>query len=66
MNFQFLNIIIWSAVLVIIGVLFLMENEVFLRDNRVERSLYIGLQRPIWAACLSWISYACIFNYGGK
>lgn len=63
---QPLNLMVWSAVLVLIGALFIMERKVIVRDDRVEHSLYVGLQRAIWAACLSWISYACIFGYGGK
>ncbi|KAJ8916787.1 hypothetical protein NQ315_005792 [Exocentrus adspersus] len=33
--------------------------------NQLENSFYIGFVRPVWAACLAWVIFACVSGHGG-
>ncbi|PSN39087.1 hypothetical protein C0J52_07351 [Blattella germanica] len=44
-------------------------NSVLLPEDffpRFESSIYIALSRSSWALGVGWVSYACVFGYGGQ
>lgn len=66
--FCFLQLIItamWIVVFSVIVFLFLYQNEADHNHTRIKSTFFFPLQRPLWALCLCWISYACLSGNGG-
>lgn len=61
-----LNITGWSVMFAVLAALFLSQNHVVNNHERLRTTFYMDLQRPVWALCLGWICFACIYGYGGN
>lgn len=64
-HFQLVVLSIWGAILSLTAFLFFFQDDATYNQTKIKSTLYFPLQKPLWALCLFWISFACLSGNGG-
>lgn len=55
----------WGITFCLIGFVCFYQNDAYKNHTTIKATLFFPLQRPLWALCLCWISYACLSGNAG-